>query len=94
MKTDLKTVDRIAALAKLRFEGQEREDICNDLDNILNLCEKLEKVDTSQTKPLIFVSDEVNRLRNDQSGPPVSREEALKNAPEKDSDYFKVPKFR
>ena len=51
----------------------------------------LSEVDTNGTEPLIYLSDEVNTLREDEIKIIVSQVEALKNAPYKDSDYFKVP---
>jgi aspartyl-tRNA(Asn)/glutamyl-tRNA(Gln) amidotransferase subunit C len=38
------------------------------------------------------MSNEVNRLRDDNPEQSVSHEEALRNAPKKDSDYFRIPK--
>ena len=52
---------------------------------------KLLEVDTEGVSPLIYLSDEVNVLRDDEISTNVSQQQALKNAPEKDSDYFKVP---
>ena len=94
MKIDDKTVDQVAFLAKLNFKGEEKEKIKTDLDNILALCEKLGEVDTENTDPLIFLSPEINRMAEDQSSFPVDKQQALKNAPVKDSDYFKVPRFK
>jgi aspartyl-tRNA(Asn)/glutamyl-tRNA(Gln) amidotransferase subunit C len=39
------------------------------------------------------MTNEVNVLRADEVHHPITKEEALKNAPAKDSDYFRVPKF-
>lgn len=94
MKIDNQTVDRIAFLARLKFEGEKKERIKKDLENILNLCEKLNEVDTTEVEPLIFLSPEPNRMAEDEASEPASKEEALKNAPIKDSDYFKVPRFK
>jgi aspartyl-tRNA(Asn)/glutamyl-tRNA(Gln) amidotransferase subunit C len=41
---------------------------------------------------LIYLSDEINVLREDQVSAGLKKEDALKNAPASDSDYFKVPK--
>jgi aspartyl-tRNA(Asn)/glutamyl-tRNA(Gln) amidotransferase subunit C len=49
-------------------------------------------VDTSGVEPMIFVGREINHYREDIPKHEITREEALKNAPKKDSDYFKVPK--
>jgi aspartyl-tRNA(Asn)/glutamyl-tRNA(Gln) amidotransferase subunit C len=54
--------------------------------------DKLSEIPTDNVEPLIFMSDEVNRLREDVPEVTVTKEEALKNAPKKDSDYFRIPK--
>jgi aspartyl-tRNA(Asn)/glutamyl-tRNA(Gln) amidotransferase subunit C len=87
-------IDRLSDLAKLEFNDQERENIKNDLNRILSYFEKLNEVDTNGVEPLIFMSESVNLLREDEGFTHYSREDALKNAPAKDSDYFRVPKFR
>jgi aspartyl-tRNA(Asn)/glutamyl-tRNA(Gln) amidotransferase subunit C len=92
MKVNDEIVDRVAFLAKLSFEGEAKEAIKADLNEILGMCGKLEAVDTTDVEPLIFMSEAYNNLRKDEAEPPVSKDEALKNAPEKDADYFKVPK--
>ena len=54
--------------------------------------DKLREIDTKDVEPLIFMSEEVNRLREDVPQITVTHEEALRNAPKKDSDYFRIPK--
>ena len=92
MKIDNETIDRLAHLARLEYDGQARENIKNDLQRMLDMCEKLNELDTSGIEPLIFMSDNINELREDEVKDEISRTEALKNAPDKDSDYFRVPK--
>jgi aspartyl-tRNA(Asn)/glutamyl-tRNA(Gln) amidotransferase subunit C len=87
-------IDRLSDLAKLEFNDQERENIKNDLNRILSYFEKLNEVDTNGVEPLIFMSESVNLLREDEGFTTFTREDALQNAPAKDSDYFRVPKFR
>ena len=53
---------------------------------------KLNELNTDNVEPLIYMTDEVNVLREDVVKTDMTQEEALKNAPKKDSDYFKVPK--
>lgn len=86
-------IDRLADLAKLEFNAEEKEQVKTDLSRVLAYCEKLNEVDTTGVEPLIFMSESVNILREDIPGGQVSRQEALKNAPSRDSDYFRVPKF-
>ena len=86
-------VDKLANLAKLDFSDDEKGKIQEDLSKIVAFVDKLSELDTSQVEPLIFMSNEVNVLREDEVHQPITQQEALKNAPKKDSDYFKVPKF-
>ncbi|MDB5282340.1 MAG: glutamyl-tRNA amidotransferase [Bacteroidota bacterium] len=92
MKIDNELVDRLAELSKLEFDEQGKEGIKKDLQKILDLVEKLEEIDVTGVDPLIYMSDEKNVLRKDVVKDTVSKEEALLNAPQRDSDYFKVPK--
>jgi aspartyl-tRNA(Asn)/glutamyl-tRNA(Gln) amidotransferase subunit C len=92
MKIDDTLLDRLSTLAKLKFEGDERDQIKKDMERMLDLVDKLEEVDTESVAPLIHMTDEVNRLRPDVVSSNTTQEEALKNAPSKDSYYFKVPK--
>jgi aspartyl-tRNA(Asn)/glutamyl-tRNA(Gln) amidotransferase subunit C len=92
MKIDKETVDKIAHLARLEFENEEKESMIKDMNNMLGFIEKLNELDTADVEPLIYMSDEVNVLREDEVRHDITQEDALKNAPKKDSDYFKVPK--
>lgn len=92
MKIDDKRVDELAHLARLEFNQQQKVTIKSDLEKIIDFCDKLKEVDTANVEPLIYVNDEINVLREDQVEASLSKEKALKNAPSKDSDYFKVPK--
>jgi len=92
MKIDTTTVEKIAELSKLEFDADSKEEIRNDLNRIIGFIEKLDEIDTSGTEPLIFMNSEKNVLRADEPAITVKQDEALKNAPDKDSDYFKVPK--
>ncbi len=93
MDINNETIDRLSDLAKLNFNPEEKEEIKKDLNRILTYFEVLNSVDTSGVEPLIFMSEGVNVLREDVAGQTLTKQEALKNAPSKDSDYFRVPKF-
>jgi len=86
-------IDKLSDLSKLDFEGKEKEHIRQDLQKIVAFIEKLNELDTNGVEPLIFMNDDVNVLRDDEVKQEITHEEALKNAPKKDSDYFRVPKF-
>ncbi|NCI48018.1 Asp-tRNA(Asn)/Glu-tRNA(Gln) amidotransferase subunit GatC [Sediminibacterium soli] len=92
MKIDAKMVDSLAHLARLKFDEVEKEAIRGDLEKMVAFVEKLGEVDTAGVAPLLHISDAVNVLREDVVAGSVSREEALLNSPEKDGQFFKVPK--
>lgn len=85
-------IDRLAELSKLEFSPEEKERLMNDLDKIFSMVEKLQEVNVDGVAPLVYLTEERNRLRADIPAVTVSREDALTNAPQGDSDYFKVPK--
>lgn len=89
---DLKTVDEIAHLARLEFSDAAKAGILNDMNRMLRFMDKLNELDTAQVEPLIYMTSEKNILRADEPQTTISQKEALKNAPRKDSDYFKAPK--
>jgi aspartyl-tRNA(Asn)/glutamyl-tRNA(Gln) amidotransferase subunit C len=91
-KIDLKTVDEIAHLARLEFDEESKKGILNDMNRMLSFVDKLNELDTSNVEPLIYMTDEKNVLRKDEPEEVPNQKDALKNAPKKDSDYFKAPK--
>lgn len=92
MKISDEVVDHIAHLARLEFEGEKKQTIKADMERIITFMEKLQEVNTDDVEPLIFMSDEVNVLREDVAVETITQDQALRNAPKKDSDYFRIPK--
>ncbi len=85
-------VDKLAHLSRLQFNETEKEEIKNDLQQMIAFVEKLNELDLEGVKPLLHISEEINVLREDEVKGSVSREDALKNAPMHDGEFFKVPK--
>lgn len=94
MKIDDTLLNHIAHLSRLSFEGGEREAIKKDMEQITDFMHKLSELSTQNVEPLIFMSEEINVLREDIPAETVTHEEALLNAPKKDSDYFRIPKVK
>lgn len=92
MIIDEKLVDQLSHLARLSFENEARVEIKNDLNKMLAFVDKLNELDTTGVEPLIYMVDETNVMRKDIVVSDISHEEGLKNAPKRDSDYFRVPK--
>lgn len=93
MIVDEALVEKLAILSKLEFDKTAKTAIQNDLTKILSFMEKLNELNTDGIKPLIYINEEVNVFRKDEVQYPISKKEALSNAPIKDEDFFKVPKF-
>ena len=92
MKIDTKVVDELAHLDRLSYENEAKQEIVTELNKIIAFVEKLEEINTDGIEPLIYMVDETNITREDKMKQDVSQDEGLKNAPKKDSDYFRVPK--
>ncbi len=93
MKIEEANLDRIAELARLDVSDPAvRARLLGDMQRVIDFVEKLNAVDTKGVEPLIHLSEEVDVLREDVARPGLTKQEALMNAPVKDSDYFKVPK--
>ena len=59
---------------------------------MIEFADKLNELNLDGVEPLLHMSEEANVLREDEIKGSISREEALKNAPEHDDQFFKVPK--
>ena len=92
MPVSVKDAAYIAELARLKFSDAELEKITGDLNEILTYMDKLNELDTKDIEPLSHPVGFTNVFRDDQIKPSTSADEALKNAPDKTEEYFKVPK--
>jgi aspartyl-tRNA(Asn)/glutamyl-tRNA(Gln) amidotransferase subunit C len=92
MQVNNELVAQLAHLARLEVKPEDKEAMKADLEKVLGFCEKLSEVDTEGVEPLIYMTDDTNVLRTDEVKGQISKEEALLNAPAKDSDYFRAPK--
>jgi aspartyl-tRNA(Asn)/glutamyl-tRNA(Gln) amidotransferase subunit C len=82
----------VAGLARLRFTPEEEDHLAEQMSAILGYMEQLGELDTSGVEPMEHVLDSSNVFREDAVTQRITREEALSNAPDADSDYFRVPK--
>ncbi|MBX0290800.1 Asp-tRNA(Asn)/Glu-tRNA(Gln) amidotransferase subunit GatC [Hymenobacter sp. HSC-4F20] len=92
MSTDLATLRSLAHLARLEFDETKEQQMLGDLNKILDWVDQLRQLDTTDVEPLVHLSQEINVLRPDEARNTVSHQDGLRNAPRKDSDYFRVPK--
>lgn len=92
MQIDKQLISRLELLARLELSDEEREAIRRDLNEILDMVEKLQRIDTTGIDPLVYLNPDVNQWRADEVRDQLPRERALRNAPQEDGSYFKVPK--
>lgn len=92
MSVTKEDVQYVAHLARLQLSPEETESLAKDMNKILDYMATLEELDTSDIEPLEHVIELEYRLRSDKAKEPLSHEDALKNAPDADTDYFRVPR--
>ena len=85
-------IDNLSDLACLEFNASEKGEIKKELEKMIHFVEKLNELDTTGTVPLLQMSEERDALRTDEVMGSSSRTDALRNAPDTDGIYFKVPK--
>lgn len=92
MAVEKKEVEKIAELARLKFSNEELESFTHQMNDILSYMDKLNELDTKNIQPLSHPVEQINVFREDVIKESISTEDALKNAPDKDEKFFKVPK--
>ncbi len=92
MSVDKNEILKIASLAKLKFNDEEIEKFTSQFNEILNYMDKLNEIDTENVQPLSHPLDINNVMREDELFNSIETKDALLNAPDKDEQYFKVPK--
>lgn len=92
MSVTRKDVEYIASLSKLKFEDIELDNYTHQLNEILAYVDKLNELDTENVEPLSHPIENNNVFREDELKPSISTEDALKNAPNKTEEFFRVPK--
>jgi len=92
MSIDNSTVKKVAKLARLKVDAKEEQNLKNELNNILEWVDKLQKVDTENIDPMLSVSNEPMPMREDMVTSRLDNKQILSNAPEKKAGFFVVPK--
>ena len=93
MKFDKKIVEYTAKLARMRLSDKETKELTLQLADILKYIEKLNQADTSGVEPTSHVLPIKNVFRQDKVKKSLNTADALKNAPKKEGDFFRVPRI-
>lgn len=86
-------VQKIIKLASISCNNEELDTYCKDMNNIIDLFDKLKNVNTDNTKPMYSPIEDNLGLRNDEVKKLNSREDVLKNVPKTKYGFYVVPKM-
>lgn len=93
MIIDKQTVHKVADLARIAIKDNEVDTLTVEMNKILTFMEKLNELDTTGVKPLVYMNEEVNVWREDIAKQEISVADGLKNAAEHNENFFFVPKI-
>lgn len=93
MKISKQEVEHVANLARLNLSENELETMTGQLDNILSYVDKLEQLDTSDVQPTTHVFSVSNAFRDDEVVESLPQDEAVKNGPQQNGEFFQVPRI-
>lgn len=93
MSISKEQIKHLAHLSRLELSDSELDAMQGDMEKILEFVAKIDALDLSGVEPLTQMSSSVDIMREDKVGEMLTKEQALKNAPDANSDYFRVPKF-
>ena len=92
MSIDKNQVKKVAKLSRISLDDSKLESLSKDLASILNFVEQLKKLDTKKTEPLTSIVDKTLEPRNDKINDGKIKDQILKNSPDKNEEFFIVPK--
>jgi len=92
MSIDKDTVKHISKLARISLDEKKIDSLSKDLTSIMKFIEKLNKINTDKITPLASIINASLKSRKDEIKDDKIRDQILKNSPEKNDEFFVVPK--
>ena len=92
MSIDKNTVKHISKLARISLDEKNVDSLSKDLTSIMKFIESLNKLNTDKTSPLTSIINASLKSRKDEVKDGKIRDQILKNSPEKNEEFFVVPK--
>ena len=92
MSIDKDTVKHIAKLARISLDEKKINSHSKDLSSIMEFIQKLNELNTEKTVPLTSIINASLRSRKDEVADGKIRDQILKNSPEKNEEFYVVPK--
>ena len=92
MSIDKDTVKHISKLARISLDEKKINNLSKDLSSIMKFIDKLNELNTDETIPLTSIINASLKSREDEVKDGKIRDQILKNSPEKNEEFFVVPK--
>ena len=92
MTIDLKTIKHISKLSRISVDDEKAKKLEGNLNSIFEFIEKLNELKTEDVEPLTSIAKTTLKFRSDEVKSKNIRNQILKNSPEKNEDFFVVPK--
>ena len=92
MKIDMKQVEYVANLARIALSDEEKRKFAEQLGEIIEYVEKLNELDTENIEPMAHATGLVNVFREDEPKSSLPADKAVENAPEREGNFFRVPR--
>tara|TARA_B110000438_G_C15763740_1_gene628541 strand:+ start:366 stop:653 length:288 start_codon:yes stop_codon:yes gene_type:complete len=92
MSIDKDKIKHISKLAKISVDENKIDALTKDLSTIFNFIEQLNELKTDKVEPLSSILNEPLRSRKDEVNDGKIREKILENSPQKNEEFFVVPK--
>ena len=89
----IEDVEHVAKLARLELSDEEKKLFTKQLDDILKYVEQMSEIDTTNVEPMASAIPVTNVMREDEVVYSNTKEELMKNAPDEEDGFFKVPKI-
>ena len=93
MKITKEQIQHIAVLSRLNLSEEEKDLFGSQLSSILDYMDQLNALDTRETEPTSHVLSLSNVMRDDILTSSLPGEEALKNAPSRSENFYRVPRI-
>ena len=92
MEFDKKSLLKLGKLARISISDDKLNNLSKDLNSILEFVDQLKEIKTDQVDPTSNSLNQKLEVRDDKVDTKNSAEDILENAPEKQIDFFVVPK--
>ena len=92
MSIDKNKIKHVSKLARISIDDNKIDSLTKDLSSIFKFIEQLNKLNTDKIEPLSSILNDSLRLRKDEINDGKIRDKILKNSPQKNEEFFVVPK--